>query len=131
MNEVSIKFDWIDSSDDVNDVIEIFTLVRDKLKLKEEREKEALNKSKRKRKVQILEEDDDEPVAPTQPPRELSEILSEIMIPPEEAEKIVKNYNKDELQRKTMKELKELCKEKKVIGYSKLNKDNLILKLVE
>lgn len=130
MNEVSIKFDWIDSSDDVNDVIEIFTLVRDKLKLKEEREKEELNKCKRKRKVQILEEDE-EPETPTQPPRELSEILSEIMIPPEEAEKIVKNYNKDELQRKTMKELKDLCKERKVIGYSKLNKDNLILKLVE
>ena len=145
MNEVNIKFDWLNSSDDINDLIEIFTFIRNKKKQEEERIKQE--QAERKRKAQLRkkkgkknydsdsEDDDDEPIRIEQPPRETKvsfvEQILDNMIPTEIAEQItLKKYSKDELQTKTMKELKELCKERNIIGYSKLNKDNLINKLI-
>jgi hypothetical protein len=111
MNEVNIKFDWVDNSDDVESLIEIFSLVRDKYKIKEQEQAERKRKAQLRKKKKEDDDDDDEQVL-------------EDMIP------TLKKYSKDELQTKTMEELKTLCRERKIIGYSKLNKDNLINKLI-
>ena len=124
MNEVSIKFDWINSSDEIEDLIEIFTLVRDKKKIQEDKDK-VKSKSKSKK---YDSDDDNEPPRPTKV--SFVDTIQQCMISPEIAELITsEKLSEDELKKKSMKELRALCKEKKIIGYSKLNKDNLIQKL--
>jgi len=145
MNEVNIKFDWLNHSEDIDDLIQIFTLISNKKKQQEERRKQEQEERKRKAKIRRKngkkpydsDSDDEEPILElkTEPPKEtivsFAEQVIEHMIPPVIAEQIVlKTFSKDELETKTMKELKELCKQRNIIGYSKLNKDNLINKLI-
>lgn len=112
--KVNFECDWVDDIDDYDNLISFLT----SLKLYEIKRKEEPKKIKNK-KVKIVEMNDIQE-------DNFVECVLQNIITPETATAIKLNSEYEKL---NVKQLRQLCKEKELSGYSKLTRENLILKL--
>lgn len=121
--KVNFECDWVDDVEDYENLIAFLT----NLKTCEIKRQEILNapseRKKKKKKKEILEIDDAVSECKVQEDNFVECVLENIL--PAEA---VINLN-NPYEKMNVKQLRELCKEKKLSGYSKLTRENLILKL--
>jgi len=120
--KINFECDWVEDVDDYENLIAFLT----NLKTCEIKRQEILNapsKRKKKERKEILELDDAVSECKVQEDNFVETILENIL----PADAIVNFYN--EYEKMNVKQLRELCKEKKLSGYSKLTRENLILKL--
>lgn len=129
--KVNFDCEWVDDIEDYETLINFLTT----LKLQEIKRQEILNekpKRKRKKKNDILELDDNLSV------EENKEEMKDITEEDNFVECITKNIVPSDIastvffnayEKMNVKQLRELCKEKGLSGYSKLTRENLILKL--